>query len=208
MTFDLPASLDAAHRQHAEGCVKITEDLARYRALILKRPPDGVIEIGTFSGKSALWLARETGRPVFTVDVNPQVDIDTREQWLAHQVTGHVGRSTEGATLWAAKDWMLRRHVTDPLVVLDGDHSADTVLDELRVYGRWVQPGGYVVVEDTLVRWMPWEQTDNGGPYRGSPADAVDAFLAGGSPFEVDADLDGMFSVGQYPGGWLRRNDG
>lgn len=205
MPFDLAGSLAAASRQHAEGCVKTEEDLARYRAVIARARPDGIIETGTFSGKSALWFARNAGVPVWTVDVHSQVDAATQEAWWVHKVTGHIGSSTSPKAGWEVLEWMMRWNVHRPLVVLDSDHSADTVLNEMHLYGRLVQPGGYMVVEDGLVRWMPHEWKENGGPYEGSPLDAIERFLAGTDAWEVDAEIEGMSDITQFPSGWLRR---
>ena len=203
--IDIDASLEAARRQNAEGIVKTAEDLERYRMVIEATRPDGVIECGTFSGKSALWFAEQTCAPVVTIDVHMQVDGPTRTRARMSGVTFLTGRSTDQATVDRVDAWARDHDVRRPLVVLDSDHSADTVAEELAAYAGRVPVGGYCVVEDTLVRWMPWAQTTGGGPYRGSPLDAVDSFLAGHPGWENDDVLEGLCSTTQFPGGWLRR---
>lgn len=204
--IDINASLEAARRQNAEGCVKTDEDLARYREVIKRTLPDGVIEIGTFSGKSALWFAREAGCPVFTVDVDQRwIDADTRADGEAEAVTYWLGDSRAPETVQAALEWMRFHRITRPMVVLDGDHSAATVKAELHIYTPWVAAGGYCVVEDGLVRWMPWEWRENGGPYEGSPLDAIDDFLANQPQWVADDSIEAMSPVTQFPRGWLKR---
>jgi cephalosporin hydroxylase len=211
---DIQACLAASRRQNAEGCVKTTEDLARYREVIQETRPERVIEIGTFSGRSAVWLAAEilkanpraaTGPPptVFTVDVD-QHNID-EETWMAGHALG----------VWHAKGRSIDRHITQTaqvwaeghrtMVVLDGDHSEATVFAELGLYAPLVSVGCYCVVEDTLVRHMP-DQMRPDGPYYGNPADAVDAWLPKHPGWTVDLDLEHRHGQTQFPGGWLRRD--
>lgn len=181
----------------ATGMVKTWPDLDRYRALIGEAKPDGVLEIGTLWGTSALWFALRFGLPVLTVDINPQVSDDIRGMAQSHGVEFVTGASTSLTTIETVATWAGR--VRSPLVVLDGDHNADTVRQELDLYARLVAPGGYVVVEDTLLRWCD----DN--VHNGSPMDAVDAWLPDHPDFEPDMALEDLYETTQHPGGWLRR---
>lgn len=202
---DLQASLLSTHRQNAEGMVKTTEDVARYRQIIRDVQPALILEVGTFSGKSAVWFARTARCPVITCDVNlGNVSAETRTAGETAGVDFLLGRSTspDVVSFMATR----ARATTGPvMVVLDGDHSGDTVHDEMVEYGPLVTVGSYMVVEDTLVRWMPWERQPQ-GPYRGSPHDAVDRWLASyPARWRNDIDLEDMADVTNFPGGWLRR---
>lgn len=187
--------------------VKTWEDVERYRQVIADTDPDGVVECGTFSGKSALWFARHTGRPVVTIDIHNQVSAETRADARMAGVTFLRGASDRADIHQNVLMWCRDHDVRRPLVVLDSDHSAHTVRAELELYAPLVAPGGYCVVEDTIVRWMPWEQVQAGGPYHGSPLDAVEAWLRHptAGEWENDAALEGMHPATQFPGGWLRR---
>ena len=206
--FDLAGSLDAAHRQgrNSGGCVKIEEDLDRYRRVIDLSRPDGIIEIGTFSGKSALWFARVANVPVLSIDVSlAHVDPATADAAAWEKVTFHEGASTAPETIQAVMQWVLYNDVQRPMVTLDGDHSAATVAAELGIYPQLVVPGGWCVVEDGLVRWMPDQLAENGGPYTGSPLDAIELFLERSPGWEIDPGIQGLYPVTQFPQGWLCR---
>ena len=205
---DLEGSLAAAARQTAEGCVKTEEDLARYRLIFESVKPGLVIEIGSFSGKSAVWFARLGKCPVVSVDVDqsnmtPQF---MRDAGLHDMVLFLKGYSTDPAVTEVIREWAAAVTANgDPvLVVLDGDHSAPTVAAELELYAPLVTVGSYCVVEDTIVRWMPWEQKPI-GPYRGSPLDAVEAWLPLHPEWVVDLGVEDQSPTTQFPGGWLRR---
>lgn len=201
---DLDACLAASHRQDAEGCVKTVEDIERYRIVLAATAPTLVIECGTFSGKSALWFAREGKCRVVTVDVDASnVSPETKAEAQDAGVCFYHGRSTGllvGALIHSAA--ASERRV---MVVLDSDHSAETVRQEMAAYAPLVSPGCYCVVEDTLVRHMPWEQHPV-GPYLGSPWDAAEEWLvAHPDDWELDLALEDRYKATQMPGGWLRR---
>jgi cephalosporin hydroxylase len=85
------------------------------------------------------------------------------------------------------------------MVVLDSDHSAAHVLDELRAYAPLVTPGSYLVVEDTNINGHP--VFDSFGP---GPTEAVTKFLDESSAFVVDRSRE-KFLLTFNPSGWLRR---
>ena len=206
--LDLDASLEQRHRQHHLGLVKAIEDVERYEAIIARIKPSLIVEVGTFSGKSALWFAQHA--PVLTCDPNPQIDPST-DLVLAkqpHPIRLVRDRSDSDAFIAAVGEEMAA-HPGPMLLSLDGDHSAGTVLTELQLFGH---VAAYIVVEDTLLRWFPpGEQV-----YDGGPLDAVEAWLQArgdwadfGVPcdWEVDKEIERMHPTSQFPCGWLRRTD-
>lgn len=197
---DIEASLISSARQHAEGCVKIEEDLARYRRVIEDTRPDLIVECGTFSGKSAVWFARVAGCLVATIDTDPHIDPDIRLVLDTLDVVEFVGSSIAPDIVEAVH--RLADVAESVLVVLDSDHSAPHVIAEIDAYADMVRPGGYMVVEDTLLRHMPASERKH---YQGNPWDAVDWFLATRGDWANDDDLEALYDVTQFPNGWLRR---
>ena len=87
------------------------------------------------------------------------------------------------------------------MVILDSDHRKDNVLAELRAYSPLVQPGDYLIVEDTNVNGHPL--VPDFGP---GPMEAVDEFLATDDSFEIDPARE-KFYMTFNPRGYLRRLD-
>ncbi len=94
-----------------------------------------------------------------------------------HEVKLHRGKSAEIADQFpnAYFDW----------VYIDGNHSYDMVLDDLRIWSRKVRLGGFIGLDD-----YEW-QDENG---RLSVRDAIETFLAG-SKVRDATPMQGQFLI-------------
>lgn len=191
-SFSIDESLLACHRQTAEGCIKIAEDLKRYERVIAAQEPTVLVECGTNSGASALWFAKRVPE-VITVELIPsEITVD-----FPDNVLSIIGSTTDPIVV--DRVWRLvgnRRC----MVVLDSDHSADHVCREIELYGPLVTPGQYLVVEDGILRWLPsW--------YTGNPLDAIEDTLLDNSWWRRDTEIESMSPVTLYPAGWWRKQE-
>jgi cephalosporin hydroxylase len=176
--------------------LKCPLDLWIYQELLHELRPDLIVECGTASGGSALYLASicellSHGR-VITIDV---VRDDSRP---AHPRLEHVHGSSIAPEVVAR----VRAAAADAervLVILDSDHSAEHVGRELEAYAPLVTPGSYVIVEDTNLDGNP--VLPGWGP---GPRAAVEAFLRRHREFEVDRTREKLLLTFN-PGGFLRR---
>ena len=177
--------------------LKLPLDLWMYQELLFRERPDVIIESGTFSGGSALYLASICD----LIDAGRVVTIDT-EPWDGAQpqhdrITYVRGSSTDPEVIADV------RASIDPeesvMVILDSEHQRDHVLAELRGWSPAVTPGQYLIVEDTMINGNPVEP--GWGP---GPKEAVEAFLAETDEFEVDTYME-KFLFTWHPGGYLRR---
>jgi cephalosporin hydroxylase len=84
--------------------------------------------------------------------------------------------------------------------VLDSDHRAAHVYDELIAYSPLVQIGDYLIVEDTNVNGHP--TYPDFGP---GPMEALDRFLSENDEFIIDQRCE-RFLMTLYPRGYLRRS--
>lgn len=197
---DLEASIAAAGAQNAEGCVKIADDLARYREIIERVRPDVIVECGTFTGASAMWFAERAPLAlVITIDYDEPPRISA-EAYDHPRILAVRGNSADPEVV--AFVHRVAREYERVLVVLDADHGTDSVLAELDAYHDLVTPGSYIVVEDTICRWLTGDIV---APYVGTPYDAVDRWLPAHPEFIADMEIEDMLPCTQNPGGWLRR---
>ncbi|HEX7960253.1 MAG TPA: CmcI family methyltransferase [Terriglobales bacterium] len=152
-------------------------DLFVYQELIFELRPDLIIECGTFDGGSALFLAHMcdiTGKGgIITVDV------EARPHPRHKRITYLQGDTLAPKTIESVSK--AARKKKSIMVILDDDHSAAHVLDELRTYSTFVTPGSYLIVEDTIVNGNPI--LPDFGP---GPMEAVQAFLKESDAFVID----------------------
>ena len=171
-------------------------DLWIYQELLHELRPAVIVETGTASGGSALFLAS-------ICDLLGQgsivsVDIEARPGRPTHErITYLTGSSTAPEIRARVEEFVGDR--APVLVILDSNHERDHVLEELRIYAPLVTPGSFVIVEDTNVNGHP--VSPDFGP---GPMEAVREFLRSSDDFSVDWRREKFFLTFN-PGGYLQR---
>jgi len=176
-------------------------DMHVYHELVCRIRPRFIIQTGVAGGGSALFLATLLdliGMDQSSVVIGIDVSLSTEAQALSHPRIRLVeGSSTSADTIREVESYLPN---TGGMVSLDSDHSAGHVMDELRVYRKFVEIGSYLVVEDTNINGHP--VFPGFGP---GPLEAVESFLEEDHRFVRDDAVwrRNLFSFHQY--GWLRR---
>lgn len=173
-------------------------DLWLYQEVLFSTRPDLIIETGTAHGGSALFLARILdiighGR-IITVDTNT-----ASERPVHPRITYVTGSSTSPEVVDG-----LRREAENSdrvMVILDSDHSAAHVRNELERLSPLVTPGCFLVVEDTNVNGHPARPAHGPGPMEA----VVDFMKTSEHRFIADQSMERYFMTFN-PRGWLRRN--
>ncbi len=175
--------------------IKSPLDLWTYQEILVETRPDLVVECGTRFGGSAYYIAS-------ILDLIGQgqvltVDIDAMKGRPVHRRIRYVhGSSTDPAIVAQVRAAAEGKRV---MVILDSDHAAAHVADELAAYHDLVTIGCYLIVEDTNVNGHPVRPDFGPGPM-----EALDAFLAGRDDFVSDLDRE-RFLLTMNPRGFLRR---
>jgi cephalosporin hydroxylase len=175
-------------------------DLWIIQETISEIKPAFVIETGTNRGGSALFYAcllDLLGRgQVITVDI-------AKQHALAHpRINFLIGSSVHPDIVSAVK----RQVTATPgpvLVILDSDHAAAHVLEEMERYGPLVTPGSYMLVQDGHV-----DVLDLFPQLRPGPLAAIFQFLNQHPEFAVDRAKCEKFLITHHPAGWLRKVSG
>ncbi len=182
--------------------VKCPLDLWQYHEIIEQTRPTMIVETGTFSGGSALFLADQLelvgGGEVISIDIAPAEELpeDDRIEFL-------VGRSS--TDLRVVEHVKERARGLKTMVILDSDHSAQHVLKELKLYAPLVSQGAYLIVEDTnRDAYRAMYQAGQLEDDQAGPAEALRAWQPTNHGFKVDQRRE-RFLFTQNPGGYLKR---
>lgn len=153
-------------------------DLWLQQEIIWNTKPELIVETGSKYGGSANFYA-DLGVEVHSVDVAPP------KTPVPHfLVTYYRGFSSNPTVHFKIVEACRDRRV---MVVLDSDHSRETVLTELGLYAPLVTPGCYLIVEDTAL---------------GGPAEALAEWLPEHPEFRVD---ESITASREHAGGYLIR---
>ncbi len=176
--------------------LKFPSDLWLYSEIINEVKPDLIVETGTWQGGSALYFAS-------LLDLQGHgevVSIDVEHRWPLpqHQRVTFLQASSVGEEALS----LVREKAsaaTRVLVILDSDHRAAHVSQELAAYADLVTSGSYLVVEDGTVNGHPTLPEWGPGPY-----EATQAFLATRDDFVVDRSCE-RYLITNNTRGYLRR---
>lgn len=162
---------DAARR--AIGFMPDDEGLALYEAALAAAPLGPVVEIGSYCGKSTIYLAagvREAEKPsiVFSIDHHRGseehqpgeeyhderlLDADGRVDTLAafRTTIERAGISDVVVGIIGSSE-VVARHWSTPLgmVFIDGGHGAEAARSDLRSWSPKVVPGGLLAIHDVF----------------------------------------------------------
>ena len=179
----MPSDL-LAHARAANGFMPDDEGDLLHRLARRQLAHGPVLEVGTYCGKSAVYLgaaAREVGGVVFTVDHHRGSE-ENQPGWEYHDASlvdpesgridtlPHFRRTIARAGLeeqvvaLLGRSTTVSRHWRTPLSLLfiDGGHTEEHARNDYEGFGRWVAPDGLVVFHDIFP-----DPADGGqAPYR------------------------------------------
>jgi predicted O-methyltransferase YrrM len=177
-----PELLKAA--EAATGFMPAAEGLALYAAAARYAGRGPVLEVGTYCGKSTIYLAaaaREKGQPVITVDHHHGSE-ENQPGWEYHDTTLVDPATGRLDTLPHARSTLAAAGVEDDVIVvvgrsaqvarlwrtplgllfIDGGHTDAAASTDYESWAPWVAPGGVLAIHDVFP-----DPADGGqAPYR------------------------------------------
>jgi cephalosporin hydroxylase len=170
-------------------------DLWVYQEIIWETGVEVVIEIGSRHGGTTLWLSdllRSFRGEAATVI---SIDLERPPLQLPENVHFICGDSIAAETVAETRAICAGRKT---LLIADGNHAADHVLQEMRLYAPFISEGSYFIAEDGIVDVMEWKEHTPG------PMVAAQRFLAETNEFVLDRSRE-KFLLTYAPGGFLKR---
>jgi cephalosporin hydroxylase len=184
-------------------CLQLPQDLMAIAEIIEKTRPGLIIEIGVAWGGGLLFYKGQSD--AFTVLFG--VDLFFSQEFMEYVEDERLiklfrGSSIENSRCEKVSAWA--SFACKPtMLILDSNHTHDHVLQELRMYSPLVGVGGYIVVCDTVIEYLPKDPDREWGPGN-NPKTAVDAFLAENDRFVVDHEISDKLLLTCNPGGYLK----
>lgn len=189
-----------SHALGAKGFMPEDEGLLLHRRALERLPHGPVLEVGTYCGKSAIYLgaaAREVGGTVFTVDHHRGSE-ENQAGWEHHDPTLVDDETGLMDTLPTFRGTIARAGLEDQVVAvvgrsttvsaqwrtplallfIDGGHAEVHAQNDYSGWAPWVMNGGLLVIHDVFP-----DPADGGRP----PYDVFLRALAGGAFSEVEA---------------------
>lgn len=188
--------------------IQFPEDIVALQELIWRVRPDVIVECGIAHGGALLMYATVCdaighGR-VLGVDV--EIRTFNRVAIEAHPMSSRIDL-IEGSSIDPKTVEQVRARCAGArrvLVLLDSNHAADHVAQELELYHSLVTPGSYLVAMDgaqgqvyDIPEGKPEWREDN-------PLPAIHAFVAEHPEFEIDPHFTRLRATSS-PDGFLRR---
>jgi cephalosporin hydroxylase len=211
LTPDEQAVVDAFHKlyydQRIEGrktvylnwfgwrLVKCPFDAWTYQEIIVETRPQVIVECGTRFGGGAIFMA--TILDLLGEGEVFSIDTDTQPSRPSHPRIRYIAGSSVDPAIVARVGAAAAGRRT--MVVLDSDHSAAHVANELKVYPGLVTPGCYLIVDDTNIGGNPVWQDEDPGPMK-----ALNEWLPTQDWFEIDPSRE-RFMLSLNPRGFLKR---
>ena len=92
------------------------------------------------------------------------------------------------------------------MVILDSLHTHEHVLNELRLYSKFVSVGSYIILPDTFIEFFPrGYYADRPWDVGNNPYTAMKQFLQEVNEFEVDRDVSDKALISEAVDGYLKR---
>jgi len=188
--------------------IQIPEDIVLMQELIFNLKPDIIVELGIGHGGSLIFyssLLELLGKgKVIGVDID--IRRHNRNAIEKHPMNKRIilieGDSTELSVI--NKVGVYIEPNDSVLICLDSNHKKTHVLKELISYSNYVNPGGYIVVFDTIMPQLVSLPGSQKNWDKDNPKEAINEFLQTHKDFEIDVTYNKLF-VSYCPNGFLKR---
>ena len=195
--------------------IQLPEDMIRFQELVYKVKPDVILEIGVAHGGSVVFSAGlckllGKGRVVAVdIEIRPHNRKAIEEHELFPLITMIEGDSIAEETVDQVRGLIRPGEVV--LACLDGCHTYDHVMAELKMYAEFIPPGSYILAMDGIIQDLAGAPRSDEDWATNNPAWAARDFVAQDSRFVLE-EPGFPFSEGQitervtyWPDAFLKR---
>lgn len=188
--------------------IQFGTDMIMLQQLIWEVKPDIFIETGIAHGGSLIYTASlfELMGKGQVIGIDVEIRRHNRTAIEQHPMYKRIqmieGSSIDGSTIKELEKLLeAGKTIT---VMLDSNHSKDHVLQEMRLYSKYVTKDNYLIVQDGAQAWV--SDIPRGKPewLEDNPLGAIDEFLKENDDFVIDHSYTRL-GITQSPLGYLRK---
>lgn len=185
-------------------------DMFAAQEIIWEVKPDLIIETGIAHGGGLIFYASMLeligkGEVLgIDIDIRKHNKKKIEKHKLFKRIKMIEGSSVDKEVIKKVTD-IVKKH-KKIMVCLDSLHTHDHVLKELNLYSKFVSPGSYLVVFDTIIEYLPKGFFNNRPWDKGnSPVTAIKSFLKKNKDFIINKDIGNKLAITSTPGGFLKK---
>jgi len=191
--------------------IKLPADVLVLQEVMWKTKPDLVIETGIAHGGSLIFSAAmleligSTGHVLgIDIDIRSHNLKEILKHPLSHRISMLQGSSVSADIVNQVAE--VASNFKTVMVILDSLHTHDHVLNELRLYSKFVSVGSYVILPDTFIEFFPrGYYADRPWDVGNNPYTAMKQFLEEAKEFEVDREVSDKALISEAVDGYLKR---
>ena len=197
-----------------EPILQLPQDLFSIQEIIFKTKPDYIIEVGVAWSGSLLFYSSIfqsfQGKKIIGIDTYIPKEIKKRISKfpkLKERIFLLEGESTDKRIIKQIRD--IIKNSKKVFVHLDSDHSHANVLNELKIYSKFVTKNNYLLCGDTHVELFEKNPHGKNKNYsKGhNPLTALNEFLSSneGKKFKKDSQFEDKYFLTLNPMGYLKK---
>lgn len=178
--------------------VKCPFDYVLYQMIFMEVKPDLIIEIGSFQGGSALYYQDlldliGNGAEVHTIDV---------ENYINAELVSNNPKIKRFLGGYQNYDIKLTQGFKNILVIDDGSHQYQDVLEAFKKFSPLVSKDSYYIIEDGVLTFLEIDINFGGGPVK-----AINEIVKDYEDFMIDRKYCDFFGDNATfnPNGYLKR---
>jgi cephalosporin hydroxylase len=185
-------------------------DIIAMQEIIWEVKPDLIIETGIAHGGSIIFSASMLeiigkGEVLgIDIDIRKHNRTEIENHTMSKRISMIESSSVSPEIIEKVEEFVSGKEKI--LVFLDSNHTHEHVLQELKLYSKFVSKGSYIVVFDTFVEDLPDEFSKDRPWGKGNnPKTAVWEFLSENKNFEIDKFIENKLIITSVPDGFLKR---
>lgn len=171
--------------------IQLPDDLIRLQEVIYQVKPNIIIETGIAHGGGLIFyssLLANIVKKFKVIGIDVDIRRHNRKAITKHPLYKHI-TMLEGSSIDKEIIIKLKKLVSNKdkiLVILDSNHSTDHVLEELKIYSKFVSKNSYIIACDGIQKYMLNAARSKNDWNTNNPITAIKKFLKVSKNFKVN----------------------